>query len=216
MILLLSVLALLHVHDASASALRAPGPIDGYQKGGKRTGSEAMSSAPSSARAVKKQRCEATERDEKIAKFQEWLAKNGASMENIEIAGEGDGRGAFASAEIPPGGLLIRVPGGLIMTDERAAATTVGHLITSKGGTRMHALQGWLVAQKFASGAGCGAILEKEKDVGDGNDCGDPVGGWQPYIDILPDAYDNPLWWDEEERARLFAGTTMLNFVQVT
>jgi hypothetical protein len=175
-----------------------------------------MLSAPFPARAAKKQRVEVAEGDEKVANFREWLAKNGASMENIEIAGEGDDRGAFASAEIPPGGLLIRVPGGLIMTDERAAATTVGRLITSKGGTRMNALQGWLVAQKFASGAGCTAILEN--DGGDGNDDGvvDPVGGWQPYIDILPNAYDNPLWWDEEERARLFAGTTMLNFVQVT
>lgn len=143
--------------------------------------------------------------DRRVTRLRDWLAKNDACTDSIEICGQGDDRGVFAAMDIPPEGLLIRVPGKLIMTDDRAAATPLGRLVAEKGGAKLNSLQAWLIAQKFACGAGCA------EDKGGAEE---PEGGWDPYIEVLPETYDMPLWWDEEERARLLGGTAMLSIAK--
>jgi hypothetical protein len=142
-------------------------------------------------------------------RIKEWLRSNGAVFDNITIGrGEHGERGTFASEDIPVSGLICRIPAKLMMTDARAAATTVGKLVQKQGASNSSALYVWLVAQRFCAGRGAEDI---EGEPWDGMQ---PEGGWQPYIDVLPRTYEDPMWWSEEEKQSLLAGTPLMVTLQ--
>jgi hypothetical protein len=146
------------------------------------------------------------------AEFRDWLVKNRCeNMDQLEFRNEtilsDTIRGTFATKNIEENGRITRIPAVLMMTSSRARGEPIGQVLTNRASelgldvSNHSYLAAWLMYQRAvhrpaeppgdaAAPRCCAAELPEGAD--------QPIGGWGPYIRILPVEYDDPLWWTQE------------------
>ena len=145
--------------------------------------------------------------------FRDWLLKNGCDfLKQLEfkeiVFGEGKMRGTFTTMNIDVDATITRIPGSLMMPSERARRTDICSRLQARAtdlGLKVsnHTyLAAWLMHQRSEHMQHDQALSALRTNnysainISEGQD--QPVGGWGPYIRVLPKAYSDPLWWTPE------------------
>jgi histone-lysine N-methyltransferase SETD3 len=122
---------------------------------------------------------------QRFQRLLDWLAQGGSKFDKLKIRFYSpDYRGVHAARDIKKGEIILYVPKEQIITLEMAIGSPIGKKMFEKG------LRQRLISPKHSFLATF-IMQEKRKD----------KTIWEPYIDILPKAYNNfPIFYDEEEK----------------
>ncbi|XP_065605934.1 actin-histidine N-methyltransferase isoform X1 [Cyrtonyx montezumae] len=119
-------------------------------------------------------------RDDYFPELIKWATENGASTEGFEIANfEEEGFGLKATREIKAEELFLWVPRKLLMTVESAKSSVLGSLYSQD--RILQAMGNITLAFHL--------LCERAN----------PNSFWLPYIQTLPNEYDTPLYFEEDE-----------------
>eukprot|EP01018_Ginkgo_biloba_P038228 Gb_38065 [translate_table: standard] len=127
---------------------------------------------------------------EDIQYFWQWvLEKGGISSSSISVKPElvPERLGLVAQRNISPGEVVLEVPKKLWISMDTVNASEIGKLCQG--------LRPWVAISLF--------ILREKSNLGS---------PWSPYLNILPETLDSPMFWSEEELAEL-RGTQLLSTV---
>eukprot|EP00466_Bigelowiella_natans_P004193 jgi/Bigna1/129526/aug1.9_g4234 len=150
----------------------------------------------------------------RVSKMNEWLDHEGARRENIEIrVTKNMGLGLFATRNIKAGEEIAAIPTRAIITEERVLESKTGKafsafIMASK------ALNSWGDRDRAM---GCSPVMTSSEArffAFLACERGNPHSSWRPYIDLIPDTFEVPLWWNADERRELH-GTNLGNVVPI-
>ncbi|KAG5935947.1 hypothetical protein E4U53_000319 [Claviceps sorghi] len=138
--------------------------------------------------------------DERTAAFVRWFGGLPGAMVSdavrvVDLRCRGAGRGMVATRDIPADTTLFTIPRcAIINTETSALREHLPALFESQGDQDdEQALDSWSALI---------LALMYEHLLGDRS-------RWKPYLDILPDAFDTPMFWTEEELSKLQASATL-------
>lgn len=119
-------------------------------------------------------------RDDKFETFLQWCSENGAIYKNVEICQFQDsGYGFKVTEAIEENELWLTVPRNIMLSQESATSSALGPLIAND-----------LVLSQMPNITLSLYLL---------NERCNPDSFWSPYIKILPDSYDTPMYFTLEE-----------------
>ncbi|KAG6006950.1 hypothetical protein E4U21_006569 [Claviceps maximensis] len=138
--------------------------------------------------------------NDKSAAFLHWFKDlPGATFSDVvqivDLRSRGAGRGMVAAQDIPSDTTLFTIPRCAIINAETSALRDqVPTLFESQGDQDdQQALDSW---------SSLILVLMYEYLLGDQSK-------WKPYMDILPDTFDTPMFWSDEELSQLQASATL-------
>ncbi|KAM4066374.1 SET domain-containing protein [Hirsutella rhossiliensis] len=111
------------------------------------------------------------------------------SIEIVDLRSRNAGRGIVAIRDIPADTTLFTIPRRAIVNiDTSTLRSQLPHLFESQGdGDDEQELDSWSALI---------LVLMYEYFMG-------PSSAWKPYLDVLPDAFDTPMFWSDEELQEL-------------
>ena len=144
--------------------------------------------------------------------FYEWLLKNKCEkVEQLEfkeiMVGQDSLRCTFLRECVDTDGIIARIPAALMMPSCRAKSTTVGRKLEERARelglepSNHSYLAAWLMYQRslhLDNEPPTSSPSDNSTKVYYAEDTDQPIGGWGPYICVLPRVYDDPLWWSAE------------------
>ena len=117
-----------------------------------------------------------------VMAFSEWLEKNGAVVDGIEISEVSDSGGELglmATKELKVGDVTLTIPRKLMMSLDTAKNSEIGRLIEKD-----------LMLQKMNNVAlSLHLLLEKTS----------PASFWEPYINVLPQSHNTVLYFSPDD-----------------
>ncbi|KMZ71059.1 [Fructose-bisphosphate aldolase]-lysine N-methyltransferase,chloroplastic [Zostera marina] len=119
-----------------------------------------------------------------IESFWQWLAKRDV-VPSVNFEAVPEGMGLVAREDLGKGELVVEVPKSLWINNDSVMASGIGSVC---GG-----LKPWVSISLFL-------LTEKGKGI---------KSDWKPYLDILPEVTDSPLFWSEEDLLEI-KGTQLL------
>ena len=129
-------------------------------------------------------------------------------MEFKEImVGQDSLRCTFLRECVDTDGIIARIPAALMMPSCRAKSTTVGRKLEERARelglepSNHSYLAAWLMYQRslhLDNEPPTSSPSDNSTKVYYAEDTDQPIGGWGPYICVLPRVYDDPLWWSAE------------------
>eukprot|EP00741_Cyanophora_paradoxa_P003003 tig00000658_g2915.t1 len=184
--------------------------LAGAKKGGKRPAGGKRAPAPKNAPAA----TAAPKLDKQaIARLIDWMNESGANLTEKASFGRAPhklrvkdshptrGRGLFARRDLSANETVISIPFPLVLRRGLVAQSDIGkrHPALAESGTAPPGVDPDLVS--------IAAFLLHERSRGD-------AAFWKPYLDVLPEATDSPLFWSEDE-LRMLQGTSILDEVDL-
>lgn len=138
--------------------------------------------------------------DRKSASFLEWFNKlPGASfsdaIEIVDLRFRHAGRGIIATQDIPADTEIVSIPRNAIISSETSELKNILPALFESHGDEddEQALDSWSALV---------LVMMYEFFLGDQSK-------WKPYLDVLPDSFDTPMFWSDEELSHLQASAVV-------
>ncbi|KAI8854943.1 hypothetical protein BC829DRAFT_105535 [Chytridium lagenaria] len=150
---------------------------------------------------------------EKLKLLFQWATENGASVDNFDIVEKDDEmpqRGAVALKDIHAGEEIGYLPESLILSEGVARASKVGGCVHSYMLDHPEdVVQRLGDSDPYAPGLVVLAAFIAYERYHNGK-----TSFWWPYLNVLPETYDLPIEWSQEEVESLLAGTNIYFIVR--
>jgi len=139
---------------------------------------------------IKIQKCDLSNNLSDINIFLEWLNENGAHMENIRLEYLTEfNRYAILKKDLKAGEIIASIPQSLIITQEIAEDSVIGRTITKYLENQPNEIKDLTLSGRIYL---CSFLIYEKYETKEKSP-------FSRYLWTLPEEYDDPLWWNEEQ-----------------